>query len=129
MSIMFSFNFIKINLNKLNSIDDTKALLESNGIPIQEINPEKVFQSKKLHKSLFFDPTTHYLVAYFKKGDNTITFVPEFIKMMTESKPLSKKDCFNPILNLDLILDKINEKGFKSLDKNEINFLNKNSKK
>ncbi len=129
MPNIFSFNFVKIDLNKLKSIEDTKVLLKSNGIPVEEISPEKVFESKNLHKVLFFDPITYYLVAYLKKGDATITFVPEFIQMMTDSKPLSKKDCFNSILNLDLILDKINEKGIKSLDKNEIDFLNKNSKK
>ena len=123
----FSFNFIRIDLSKINSIEEAKKLLSDNNISESEVKPEKLFQVKELHQTLFFDPITLYLVAYIKKGEKNIAFVPEFTDFLNEVKPISflKED---KVLTLDVILEKISKKGIKSLNKRELIFLEKSSK-
>ncbi len=123
----FSFNFIRIDLDKINSIEDAKKLLSDNNISESEINSERLFQSKEFHQTLFFDPTTIYLVGYIKNGEKNIIFVPEFTDFMNVVKPI-KASKENKVLSLDFILEKISKNGISSLNKKELIFLEKSSR-
>lgn len=122
MSNLYSFNFIKIDISLFNSVGDVLQFLNSNNIPKKEISPQKLIEAKLFHNVLFFDPITFNLVAYIKKGENNINFVPELFEMMNGISS-QKKDKKPKKLSLDGILDKINTQGIKSLNKNELDFL------
>lgn len=124
----YSINFIRIELNKIKSVEDARKILASNNIQEKDIKPEKVFSAKEFHKTLFFDASTLYLIAYIKKGESNLTFVPEFYQLFTDSKPLEAKED-KVILSLDTILDKISKTGIGSLSRSEKVFLNESSKK
>lgn len=122
----FSFNFLRLDLCKINSVEDAKKILLDNNILESDIKSEKLFLSKEFHQALFFDPTTLYLVAYIKKGEKDIIFVPEFTDFMNNLKSIKNSD---KNISLDSILDKISKSGVSSLNKKEVIFLDKSSKK
>lgn len=123
----FSFNFIRIDLSKINSIEEAKKILSENNISESEIKSEKLFLAKEFHQTLFFDPTTLYLVAYIKKGEKNIIFVPEFTDFMNNLNSI-KVTKTNKVMSLDSILEKISKNGMGSLNKKELIFLEKSSK-
>ena len=123
----YSINFIRIDLNRINSVEDARKILSSNNIQEKDIKPEKVFLAKESHQSLFFDASTLYLIAYIKKGESNMIFVPEFTQLFVDTKPLKVNEK-NVNLSMDFILDKINKTGLQSLSNKEKEFLNESSK-
>jgi len=125
----FSFNFIRIDIKNIKTLEDCKRILADNDIKTKDIDPEKIFNAKSKHDVLFFDSVTLLLVAYIKKNGKDISLVYDLIDEMTALQPINEKTKDTSELTLDFILDKINSFGFKSLTEKEKLYLDSSSKK
>lgn len=125
----FPFNFIRIDIKNIKTVEDCKRILFDNDIKPKDIDPEKVFSAKSKHDTLFFDATSLLLVAYIKKNGKDITLVYDLVDEMMALQPINDKSKDTSELSLDFILDKINSFGFKSLTEKEKTFLDSTSKK
>lgn len=129
MDNRFSFNLIRIDVKNIKTVEDCHKILVNNNINYKDIDPNKLFEAKKKHDSLFFDDKTLFLFAYIKKGSKDITFVYDLVDMMKEIKEINDKTLNETELTLDFILDKINKLGYNSLTEKEKSFLKISSKK
>ena len=126
MKKYYNIQFIKIDLDSFETIEELIEILISNKISTNSISPKKVFKLKNDYSTLFYDKETLYLVGYIKRENNKIFFVPEFYEHLKSTESLSLNDVE---LSIDSILDKINLVGFESLNKKELDFLEKNKQK
>lgn len=130
MENLFSFNFIKIDLRLINTEANAKRILEENSIPLEQVDPQKLFSNKDNVDILFFDAVTFSIVAYIGKREKEIKFVVEFTRLLWSQEPIKySKKIADDELKMDHILEKISSKGIASLTKREKDFLDEQSKK
>jgi hypothetical protein len=128
----FSFEFIKIDLRIINTLQNCKRLLGEHNIPAEKVNVEKLYELKNNFDIVFFDKETFFIAAFVRKKEKEIEFVREFLNEMHEEESIKyiKKEIFqNESLKLDLILEKISNQGMNSLTQREKEFLEVQSKK
>lgn len=124
MKNLYSFNFLRIDLDSFKTKEELADILIANDIPLDEISPEKLFSFKKDYATIFYDTTTFCIVSYIKRGKTEINFVKEFMALMNNTKTISVTI---EHLTIDDILDKINRRGLSALSTQEIEFLKNNS--
>jgi len=114
-------NAIVIHLNKFKSVEDFKRLLDENNI--KNIDAAKLFEHKESgYTKIFFDKDTFIAFAYVHKSSKDIIIQDDFKDFLKDLPSLSFKPT-NVVLNVDVILEKISEKGIDSLSKKEKEFL------
>lgn len=129
MKNLFSINFLKVDLRKLNNIKEAKKLLLDNNVSSDKVCSKKLFANKKIADVVFLDKNTFNVIAYIRKGENSITLVDELTELFMNSKPIEfAKEVYVDITNVDLILEKIGAQGLTSLTKKERNILDDHSK-
>jgi hypothetical protein len=126
MKNLYSFHFLRLDLDNFKTKEEIADLLISKQIPLDEISPEKVFDLKKNYTTIFYDSTTYSIVAYIKRGKTEVNFVIEFMDLINNTTSL---DVDVEEFTIDNILDKINRRGLSALSTQEIEFLKQNSKK
>lgn len=119
-------NLISIHLNRFKSVEDFQRLLDDNGI--ENIDATKLFEHKESgYTKIFFDKNTFEAVAYVHKSSKEILFQDDFKDFLKDMKSLSFK-MGKVVLDVNVILEKISEKGIGSLSKKEKEFLDNLSK-
>jgi hypothetical protein len=115
-------NVISIHLNRFKSVEDFQRLLDDNGI--ENIDANKLFEHKESgYTKIFFDKDTFEAVAYVHESSKKeIIFQDDFKDFLKNMKSLSFKT-ETQVLDVDVILEKISEKGIDSLSKKEKEFL------
>lgn len=126
MKNLYSFHFLKIDLDSFQTYEELVEILVVNGITTEKISPRKLFDLKKTYITIFYDPITYSIVAYIKRGQSEIKFVKELIQLFNSTVALSSEISE---LTVDDILDKISRRGLDALSTQEIEFLKQNSKK
>jgi hypothetical protein len=129
----FSFNFYKIDLRIINTLENCQRLLKENGVSDENVSAQKLFELKSTVDVIFLDQETFSIVAFIRKRERQIEFVKELFDEMfdIESFKYVKKDPTPQAetLKLDFILEKISSKGLNSLTPREREFLDNQSKK
>jgi hypothetical protein len=131
MKSYFSFNFIKIDLRLINTVQNAKRILEENSIS-DCVSAEKIFEWKPTVDILFLDPIKFTIVAFIYKKEKQINFVSELYQELQAQEPIKfikKEKVFSTSLKIDSILEKISSRGINSLTKEEKDFLDNQSKK
>ena len=120
---MKSQNIISIHLTRFKSIEEFKNLLDDNGI--ENVDAKKLFEHKEAgYIKIFFDKTTFEAIAYVHKSSKKeITFQDDFKSFLKEMPSISFSNDDSIDLNVDVILEKISEKGIDSLSRKEKEFL------
>lgn len=116
-------NVISIHLNRFKSVEDFQRLLDDNGI--ENIDANKLFEHKESgYTKIFFDKNTFEAVAYVHESSKKeIIFQDNFKDFLKNMPSLSFKTDTKMSLDVDVILEKISEKGIDSLSKKEKEFL------
>lgn len=118
-----NFEIIILDLRRYSTVDELKTIIEENNL---KIDPEKISQISSKYSKVFIDKISNELFAVIYKGTNEVIISKQcedsLLKLESLKLPEMKKN-----LTLDSILDKISEKGFKSLTAHEKLFLKKNS--
>lgn len=121
---MKSQNIISIHLTRFKSVEDFQNLLDDNGI--KNIDPKKLFEHKEAgYTKIFFDKTTFEAIAYVHKlSKKEITFQDDFKSFLKEMPSISfSNNDDSSSLDVDVILEKISERGVDSLSRKEKEFL------
>lgn len=118
-------NIICMHLNRFKSIEDViKTLAEHN---MQDIEANDIMNLKNDgYSKVFIDKTTHYLIAtVHSSSKKKMELSSDFLKFLNNMQSI---DWTRPktSLSIDLILDKISEKGIDSLSPLEKEFLKNN---
>ena len=116
-------NVVSIHLKRFKSVEDFQKLLDENGI--QNLDATKLFEHKESgYTKIFFDKNTFEAVAYVHESSKKeIIFQDDFKEFLKNMKSLSSKTDNKIVLDVDVILEKISEKGIDSLSKKEREFL------
>lgn len=129
----YSFNFIKVDLRIINTLENCIRILKDNNISEEKVSAQKLFDLKSSIDIIFFDDQNLSLVAFIRKKEKQIEFVKEFYDDLHDLDALkyTKKqiNLQSETLKLDLILEKISSKGLNSLTPREREFLDNQSKK
>lgn len=129
----YSFNFIKVDLRIINTLENCKRLLSENNISSEKVDASKLFDLKYTLDFVFFDQETFTIVAYIQKREKQIEFVRDLHSEMYDIIPIKyiKRDKTGESQNmkLDEILDKISKSGINGLTQYEKDFLDNQSKK
>jgi hypothetical protein len=120
---MKSQNIISIHLTRFKSVEDFQNLLDDNGI--ENIDAKKLFEHKEAgYTKIFFDKTTFEAIAYVHKlSKKEITFQDDFKSFLKEMPSISFSNDDSVYLDVDVILEKISERGVDSLSRKEKEFL------
>lgn len=133
-------NIVQINIRNLNH-NQISNICEENNFP-ENIKNDLIDAKSKKIKVIYFDKNNFDVIGYVDKDSDNIIISKAFLEMLKDSKDLkpvkkSKKvdvvETTNPKefkfdqKRLDIILDKISEKGMESLTENEKNYLHLNS--
>ena len=124
MNNRYKKNWLVIHLNKFRTEVEIQTVLTDNGIEI--ISAQALFQMKADgYTKVFLDATTHELFAFCHTSlRSQIKFCDEFLDMLKNDRSIDfVKEPQN--LSIDLVLDKINERGIDSLNRYEREFLEK----
>jgi hypothetical protein len=113
-------NVVSIHLKRFKSVEDFQKLLDDNGI--QNLDATKLFEHKESgYTKIFFDKNTFEAVAYVHESSKKeIIFQDDFKEFLKNMKSLSSNKI---VLDVDVILEKISERGIDSLSKKEREFL------
>jgi hypothetical protein len=106
-------------------------MLDDNGLT-NRISPEALMKFKKSdYQKIWVDPKTYNVIAYtILPNKRVINFNIEYINFLTNMKSISTKPkLVIKTFDMDSILDKISIKGIDALSKDELSFLNEQSKK
>jgi hypothetical protein len=121
---MKSQNIISIHLTRFKSVEDFQNLLDDNDI--KNIDAKKLFEHKEAgYTKIFFDKTTFEAIAYVHKlSKKEITFQDDFKSFLKEMPSISfSNNDDSSSLDVDVILEKISERGVDSLSRKEKEFL------
>ena len=116
-------NVVSIHLKRFKSVEDFQKLLDENGI--QNLDATKLFEHKESgYTKIFFDKNTFEAVAYVHESSKKEIVLQDNFKDFLKSMPsLAFKTDTKIVLDVDVILEKISEKGIDSLSKKEKEFL------
>jgi len=130
-------NIVQVNINNLNVNQITNICVENN-FP-DNIKNDLISAKNAKYKIIYFDKNNFDVVGYVGKDSDNIIISKAFLEMLKDSKDLKpvKKSKKVDIIDskefkfdqkrLDIILDKISEKGMESLTENEKNYLHLSS--
>jgi hypothetical protein len=128
---LFNFNILKIDLRLINTIENTKRILEDNGIESDMLDIQVLFSLKSNYDILYLDRRTFNIFAFSYKRDSKINLTSEFEKMLRDFESIKfvkrEKTSGELEFRLDSILEKISLKGIDSLTKKEREFLDSQS--
>jgi hypothetical protein len=122
---MYSFNIIKIDLRLYKTSKQLQERFDALNFP-SNMSVKKTIEMKKTADILFFDSNTLNIFAYVPKFESNIVLLDEFSSFLMNSEKEIEVDA---VLDIDIILEKISKKGVNSLNKNEKEFLEAESKK
>lgn len=130
-------NIVQINIKNLNVNQITNICVENN-FP-ENIKNDLISAKNAKYKVIYFDKNNFDVIGFVDKDSDNIIISKDFLNMLKDCnnlKPVKKTKKVDIIdskefkfdqKRLDVILDKISEKGMNALTENEKNYLHLNS--
>jgi hypothetical protein len=117
------FEVIVFDLRKYNTVEDIENIAMNNDL---KIDCKKLSDLSVKYSKVFINKLTNDIFAVVYKGSTEVTMSKDCESQLLKIKSQSPVAA-NQELSIDILLDKINEKGFESLSVKEKYFLKKNS--
>jgi hypothetical protein len=117
------FEVIVFDLRKYNTVEDIENIAMNNDL---KIDCKKLSDLSVKYSKVFINKLTNDIFAVVYKGSTEVTMSKDCESQLLKIKSQSPV-AVNQELSIDILLDKINEKGFDSLSVKEKYFLKKNS--
>jgi hypothetical protein len=117
------FEVIVFDLRKYNTVEDIENIAMNNDL---KIDCKKLSDLSVKYSKVFINKLTNDIFAVVYKGSTEVTMSKDCEIQLLKIKSQSPV-AVNQELSIDILLDKINEKGFDSLSVKEKYFLKKNS--
>jgi hypothetical protein len=117
------FEVIVFDLRKYNTVEDIENIVMNNDL---KIDCKKLSDLSVKYSKVFINKLTNDIFAVVYKGSTEVTMSKDCESQLLKIKSQSPV-AVNQKLSIDILLDKINEKGFDSLSVKEKYFLKKNS--